>query len=170
MSSLYLFYCLENKYQIDKTAKSQFVQHNIKYSNYFTTPTPLNNWLWYLVAANDSGYNIGYISVFDKNNINFHFFSRNDSLLTPVIDHEDVQHLLRFSRGFYTVEKRKDTLVFNDLRFGQITGWQDASAHFVFHYYLEHENDANKLVVQRGRFENWNWSTVKSLIKRIGGN
>ena len=39
----------------------------------------------------------------------------------------------------------------------------------VFHYYLQHPG-ANRLVVQRGRFEKWDWSAVKSFWKRIKGN
>jgi inner membrane protein len=171
LSSLYLSYCLVNKFAVDKRVTTQLAAQKINYKNYFTTPTPLNNLLWYVVAANDSGYYIGYASVFDKKkNIGFHFFPQNDSLLRPVSNHEDLQHLIRFSRGFYTVEKWKDTLVFNDLRFGQITGWQNVNAHFVFHYYLQHPAEDNKLVIQRGRFENWNYATVASLIKRIEGN
>lgn len=170
MSCIYLLYCLMNKFQIDSRVNKQFAAQKIIHTDYFTTPTPLNNWLWYVVVENDSGYNIGYTSVFDKTkNIDFHFFPRNDSLLKHVSNHEDLQHLIRFSKGFYSVEKWNDTLVFNDLRFGQIMGWQNPNSHFVFHYYLEHERD-NKLVVQRGRFENWNVSTVKYLIRRIEGN
>lgn len=40
---------------------------------------------------------------------------------------------------------------------------------FAFHYYLEHPAD-NVLVVQRGRFDKWDWDVVKSLWKRIKGN
>ena len=93
---------------------------------------------------------------------------RNDSLLAPIADHEDLQHLIRFSQGFYTVEKYRDTLLFNDLRFGQILGWQDPRQQFVFHYYLQHPDD-NRLVVQRGRFTGWNWLVVKNLWRRIRG-
>jgi len=59
--------------------------------------------------------------------------------------------------------------VFNDLRFGQILGWQHPEGKFVFHYYLQHPGD-NTLVVQRGRFEGWNWDAVKFLWFRVKGN
>jgi inner membrane protein len=59
--------------------------------------------------------------------------------------------------------------VFNDLRFGQMTGWYDPASKFVFHYYLQKGDRENKLVVQRGRFANWNRSTTESLLKRIAG-
>jgi inner membrane protein len=62
-----------------------------------------------------------------------------------------------------------DTLVLNDLRFGQIIGWKDPKEKFVFHYFLQYPDD-NKLVVQRGRFAKWDWSVVEALWRRIKGN
>ncbi|MBX9781762.1 MAG: metal-dependent hydrolase [Chitinophagaceae bacterium] len=167
---IYLSYCTVNKIRINRDVKEIFAKQNIRYTRYFTTPAPLQNWLWYIVAGNDSGYYVGFRSVFDsKKEIAFEYFARNDSLLAPVADHEDLQKLIRFSQQFYTVEKYNNTLVFNDLRFGQILGWQNARGRFVFHYYLQHPQD-NQLVVQRGRFEGWNRQTVSVLMKRIKGN
>lgn len=170
MSTIYLLYCGLNKIKIDSDVRDVFKKQHIVYNSYFTTPTPLNNWLWYVVAANDSGYNIGYRSLFDKERkIDFHFISRNDSLLKPVSDHEDLQKLIRFSKKYYVVQKWGDTLVFSDIRFGQMIGWKNPSARFAFHYFLQHPAD-NKLVVQRGRFAGWDIAAFKALLRRIRGN
>jgi inner membrane protein len=170
LSALYLLYCLINKVQINSDTKDILKKQQISYTKYFTTPAPLQNWLWYVVAGNDSGYYVGFRSLSDsKKEIAFQYFPRNDTLLEPVQDHEDLQRLIRFSQQFYTVEKWNDTLVFNDLRFGQIIGWQNPRGKFVFYYFLQHPED-NRLVVQRGRFEGWNRQTVYSLVKRIKGN
>ena len=169
-SSLYLLYCIFNKSMINRDVKEILKEQNIQYTRYFTTPTALQNWLWYVVAGNDSGYHIGYRSVFDnKNQIDFEYFPRSDALLDSVEDTEELQKLKRFSQEFYTVEKWNDTLVFNDLRFGQITGWQNPRNKFVFHYFLKDRAD-NKLVVQRGRFSGWNKESFNSLLNRIKGN
>jgi inner membrane protein len=169
LSALYLFICLINKAKINADVKDILRKQQISYTRYFTTPAPLQNFLWFVVAGNDSGYHIGFRSLFDsKREIAFQYFPRNDSLLNPVHNHEELQQLIRFSKQFYTVEKWSDTLVFNDLRFGQIIGWENPRGQFVFHYYLQHPN-GNKLVVQRGRFEGWNWRVVKSFLRRIGG-
>lgn len=168
---VYLAYCGINKLTIDHRVRESFALQHIPHERYFTTPAPLNNWLWFTVAGNDSGYYVGFRSVFDrKQEMDFQFFPRNDSLLEPVKDHEDLQKLIRFSKQFYTVEKWNDTLVFNDLRFGQILGWQNPKERFVFHYFLEHPDKTNKLVVQRGRFAGWNKEAVKNLWNRIRGN
>jgi hypothetical protein len=39
-----------------------------------------------------------------KPGIDFTFFPSNESLLKPVLDHQDAQQLLRFAEDFYTVE------------------------------------------------------------------
>jgi len=80
-----------------------------------------------------------------------------------------VQRLIRFSQQFYTMEQWNDTLVFNDLRFGQVIGWADPKEKFAFHYYLKPDAD-NRLVVQRGRFAKWDKEAVKKLFQRIRGN
>ncbi|MBC7536265.1 MAG: metal-dependent hydrolase [Ferruginibacter sp.] len=169
-SGLYLLYCLFNKSRVDSDVKYILNRQHISYSRYFTTPAPLQNWLWFVVAGNDSGYYVGFRSLFDtKKEIPFQFFARNDSLLTAAKRTEGIQQLTRFSQGFYTLEKCQDTLVFNDLRFGQNMGWQHPGARFVFHYYLSYPKE-NALVVQRGRFEGWNVQTLRFLLKRIKGN
>lgn len=168
--SLYLLYCISNKFRIDNKTRYALIHQEIHYNRYFTTPTPFNNWLWYVVAETDSGYQIGYRSVFDNNvHMEFKYFPRNDSLLKPWNGQKDLRKLIRFSRGYYTAGISNHGIVFNDLRFGQMMGWENNNADFVFHYYLNDTN-ANHLVVQRGRFANWNWNAVKIFIHRIRGN
>jgi len=170
ISTLYFMYCIANKIKTDTDIKDILQKQHIVYDRHFTTPTPLNNWLWYIVAGNDSGFYIGYHSVFDsKKQIDLCYVPKNNLLLSPFFDREDVKHLVRFSKGFYTIEKWNDTLVFNDLRFGQMVGWYDPKEKFVFHYFLQNKK-GNKFVVQRGRFAKWDAAVIRSLIKRIEGN
>ena len=170
MSTIYLLYCGLNKIKIDNDVKDVFKKQQISYNKFFTTPTPLNNWLWYVVAENDSGFNIGYRSLFDRERkIDFRFVPKNEQLLKPVNNHEDLQKLIRFSKGYYAVQEWNDTLVFNDLRFGQMIGWKNPEARFAFYYFLQHP-DENKLVVQRGRFAGWDKDALRALLKRIKGN
>jgi inner membrane protein len=101
---------------INSDVKKSLQAQHIAYTRYFTTPAPLQNWLWFVVAGNDSGYHVGYRSLFDHSDtIAFQYFPRNAHLLQPVATREDIHRLLRFSQQFYTVEKYYDTLVFNDL-------------------------------------------------------
>ena len=171
LSSIYLFYCCLNKLIIEKDIRLILGHQKIAHQKYLTTPTPLNNWLWYVVVKNDSGYLVGYRSVFDKrNSIDFNFFPRKENLLQPFIHTDEVKKLVRFSQDYFTIEKWNDTLVFNDLRFGQVIGWYDPNERFVFHYFLQHPAKDNKLVVQRGRFAKWNKNSIDSLLSRMAGN
>ena len=104
-----------------------------------------------------------------KKTIDFTYFNRNNDLLETIENKEELYKLKRFSQGFYTIEKWNDTLVFNDLRFGQMKGWENPKGKFVFHYFL-HKDIDNTLVVQRGRFKDWNKKTVVSLFERMKGN
>jgi len=97
------------------------------------------------------------------------FSPQHKYLLDAIKNKEEAAKLVRFSQNFYAVEERKDTIVFNDLRFGQIVGWYDPAAGFAFYYYLQPESD-NTLVVQRGRFAKWNSVSFQSFIQRIKGN
>jgi inner membrane protein len=170
VSCTYLTYAGYNKWVVNEVVESSLSQQKISYQEYFTTPTPFNSWLWYVVAKDTAGFHIGYRSVFDRSStIPFHYVARQDSLLAPVRGQEDLQHLLRFSKGYYTVQNWNDTLVLNDLRFGQILGWQDPGARFVFYYYLQHPG-ANTLLVQRGRMAGWNADTWVTFWERIKGN
>ena len=169
ISSIYLGWGIMNKFKVDEAVKASLSRQQIAFDTYFTSPTPFNTLLWFAVASNDSGSYVGYRSVFDSHNhIDYQFFPRQDSLLQLAPDQDEVKRLIRFSQGYYTVEIRGDTLIFNDLRFGQMIGWQKPRAGFVFHYYLRPELD-NRMVLQRGRFANWDKSATRALVNRALG-
>ena len=90
-----------------------------------------------------------YLTVKSRSTLNI--FPRNEFLLDSVEDTEALQKLKRFSQEFYTAEKWNDTLVFNDLRFGQMMGWQNPRNKFVFHYFLKDSAD-NTLGCSAGSF------------------
>jgi len=130
---------------------------------------PLQNWLWFVVAGNDSGYHVGYRSVFDHTTeMQLEYFPHNTILIGRQSNKKEVRQLIRFSQQFYTIEKKEDSLLFNDLRFGQVIGWQNSKEQFAFHYYLTPKID-NRLVVQRGRFAKWDWGALQSFFRRIKG-
>ncbi|MFZ1685793.1 MAG: metal-dependent hydrolase [Flavobacteriales bacterium] len=170
-SMCYLGFCAWNKTSMEREVHRMLDQQHVTYTRTFITPTVLNNWLWYVVAGDDRGYHIGYRSVFDTaDTLELHYFPRRTELLDQVEDKVELDYLVRFAQEFYTVEQLPDsTLLFNDLRFGQIMGWRDPQAKFVFHYYL-HDPARNQLVVQRGRFGGWDSDAVPSLVRRIRGD
>lgn len=160
-----VFYCcfaLVNKINIEKSVE----KHLTHSSRYFTAPTLLNNFLWTAVIQDSTGFQVGYKSIFSKKEFVFTRFEQHQTYLDSIHDHQEVMDLKVFSQGFYTLEKWNDTLVFNDLRFGQINGWENPSSKFAFHYFLSHPAD-NDLVVQRGRFAALNVQSAKVLWTRM---
>ncbi len=166
---LYLIVAITIKLSVLSASKKEFVRQDIDASKYMVTPTPLNTMLWYIVAEQRDGYLIGYRSIFDEESPIFTFHPRNDRLLEPVHQYKDLQHLKRFSQGYYVVTDRNGDLIFNDLRFGQVFGWIDPHADFTFQYYLE-QPDTNTMVVQRGRFAKVTQRNIAATLKRIAGN
>lgn len=167
---VYPCYGVVNKLSVNSRLKQSFPELGVPVTQYFTTPTPLNTWLWYVVANTEGGSYVGYHSVFDaKDSITYEFFPRNDSLLKPYEGRDDLRYLREFSQGFYTADRWKDTVAFNDLRFGQMLGWRNRRGRFVFHYYLSHPTE-NEFLVQRGRFTGWNTREVVEFVRRIRGN
>jgi inner membrane protein len=166
---VYFLIAFQNKRTVSDRVNKSLTEQNIQPKRYFTSPTALNSLLWYSVAEVDSGYYIGYSSVFDrKASLDFNFFPRHEFLLSDVEDAYSVGLLKRFSQGYYTINKVDSTLIFSDLRFGQANGWQDPKAPFTFQWYLQ-KPEENLLVIQRGRFSGWNKETVLSLLQRIKG-
>ena len=166
-SVIYLMFALYNKFHIDKQVKQEIAASANQSARYFTTPTLLNNLLWFVAIEDSLGYNIGYRSITDTSSkTDFTYFPKNEQLLNPVHDHKEVMELKTFSQGYYTVEQWADTLVFNDLRFAQTNGWEDPNSKFAFHYYLSHPDD-NDLIVQRGRFAKFNWQAAKRMWRRM---
>jgi inner membrane protein len=171
ISSLYLCVCLINKTIINKRIESTLKSKGVECKRYFATPTAFNNMLWYCVVEVDSSFYIGYSSIWDSSNeISFIKFDHQRYLIANTSDDEEIENLIKFSNGYFTVEQIEDgTLLFNDLRFGRIAGWQNQPTEFSFHYYLKNP-DKNLLVVQRGRYAEWNLATMKSLLIRMMGD
>ena len=168
---LYLFCAIFNKIWVKKQVEKSLQAKRISFKSTIITPTSFNTLLWYIVAATDSGYMVGYRSVFDRNSFltPFKYYPKNEQLLQGVDKTVNVKRLLTFADNYYTIQHLGDTLAFNVLRFGQVLGWQDdPKVHFAFEYFLNPSYD-NTLVVQRGRFKGWNRKTLIKMYQRIKG-
>lgn len=168
--SVYFLYASLHKVHVNRVVEKSMEEEKTAYRNFITTPTPLNNFLWYVIAARDSGYDIGYYSVFDHSEkILFRYIPKNDFMLSTVAkEDDDVKKLIRFSQGYYQIEKTNQSLVFNDLRFGQIGGWFNGDAPFIFQFSLSRNAD-NDIMIQRGRMRALEKKTIGELIERIKG-
>lgn len=169
LSGSYLLFTMVNKILVNETIEKTLTKNHISNDNYFTTPTPLNNFLWYIVASDSNGIHIGYYSVFDKtDSIQYASIIRDPHLTDSLKGNEDVKKLVRFSQGYFKLEKENDVVVFSDLRMGQLGGWADPTAPFVFRYFLT-ERKNNSLVIQRGRMQALQDGAFMKLWERIKG-
>lgn len=170
LAGLYLATCIFNKLTVNHTVEKDLSHKHIQYDEYMATPTPLNNLLWYIIARKDNNCFIGYYSLLDKTGyIDYQSVNRNDSVLLTYKNSEEIIKLVRFSKGFYTVVRTDSSLIFSDMRFGQLGGWSDKNAPFIFNFNIEKTVD-NRVALQQGRFKSFQPDVMGKLIRRIEGH
>jgi inner membrane protein len=169
ISTLYLVFTIVNKRHIDSVITDAFNKKNISAPDFVSTPTPLNNFLWMTYSPDNTGYWFGYYSVFDKTkDIDFYHVNKNDSLLKPFSSDGSVKLLKQFSKGYYVMSQNDSLVFFNDIRFGQIGGWNQPDSAFVFSFKLN-KNANNAAVLSRTKFKTSFADAFASLVNRIKG-
>jgi inner membrane protein len=169
LSGAYLVFITINKLYVNRVVRSNIIEQNMACADFMATPTPLNNLLWYIVVKGDKEQHVAYYSLLDESKtLSFETFKMNDSLLGFPCDEQSVKDLKQFSRGFYVVKLENDTIVFSDIRFGQLNGWVKKNTPFVFNFKLE-RNCSNRKALQQGRFASFNDDALQQLWDRIGG-
>jgi len=165
--SFYVLMSAYNKSLINNIVQSSMQEQHIKPKRYFTSPAPLQNFLWYIVLETNDGYYISYKSLFEKDpGVHYQFYKSQHQYAHLVDNHEEFQRLIRFADHYYILDSSQGNLVFNDLRFGQQNGWETSDGPFVFRFILNHPSD-NSLLIQRGRIEGWNLNTLNRFIRRV---
>ena len=94
--------------------------------------------------------------------------AQNESILDHFPDDESIHKLKRFAKGYYVIDSTNGEVYFNDIRFGQISGWDNYESNFVFRYILGADAN-NDLVIQRGRIEGTGKKALQSLWTRMWG-
>jgi inner membrane protein len=143
LSSMYLCMTLFNKHMVNTVFEKNFKRQGINYIRYSTRPTPFNTILWSITAETTLGYLVGYYSLLDKDEeVKFTWFPKQHELLDKYSDNKKIQKLLKITDGYYTVTMDKDSITVNDLRFGQLDGFEKGREDFVFAYQIvERGND-----------------------------
>lgn len=164
---LYLCNAYNNKLIVESDVKRSLAQSDFKWNRILITPTPFNSWLWYIVIERQNDFLTGYRSVFDTaSTIKFTSTPKQYKWLGGLAPREDIAHLVRFSNGYYAIQKWNDTLVLNDLRFGKMMGWENPDNRYVFYYYVE-QPGSNQFLIQRGRVQGWTLQSMKKFVQRI---
>lgn len=164
---LYVFYAMVHKYEVVKDVEAGVSTATGVSGKMLVTPAPFQHWLWFVVISERNGYWLGYRSVFDTGSYRPQtFVPQQAHWLEDVKDHESLQKLVRFSRGFYSVDRDARGLLLNNLRFGQVLGWRYPDRGFVFRYYLSHPQDS-ELLIQQGRIQGWSMPEWRYYAARV---
>ena len=124
LSSAYICWSLIAKVAIDQKVETALINRGIQVNAYVSTPAPLTTMLWRVVVMSDGDYYEGYASVFDKStDVTLNAYSTYPELLDDIQDEWGVLRLQWFTRGFYSVRKKKDKVVLSDLRMGVECGY-----------------------------------------------
>lgn len=167
VSTLYLITGLVNKAYVNSIAEKNISESGLSPTSYFSSPTPFNNVLWYIVVQDKKQFLTGYYSIFDGDaGIDFEQVNKNDFLLSPFSGTQDLENLKRFSQGYYCASQKDSSVVFNDMRFGRDDGWIKSHAGFSFNFDFQKDR-RNLFLIQRGRFKSLSWKTAKGIISRI---
>lgn len=146
MSSAYMVLTLVTKSIVHTRVEDSLVRQGITYNAISTRPAPFNTILWTANVDLGDHYALGYHSLLDtKPEVEFVHVARNLVLLGPWADHDKVRRLVQLTEGNYVIQMRNDTLLFCDLRFGQI-GEPAPDKAFVFSYALIPEGEDLRVV------------------------
>ena len=136
ISSAYMLFTVVCKRIAVGAIASSLDRQHIPYVDFSTRPTPFNSILWSVNVDAGDHYLLGYHSLLDtKPEVEFVRVDKGLQNLGPWADHDKVRRLQVLSDHNFVVRSRSDTIVFNDLRFGQM-GEPSPDKPFVFAYLL----------------------------------
>ena len=110
-------------------------RQGIHYLEMDTKPAPLNTILWTANVETPDAFLIGDYSLFDSELVRFKSYPKNHHYLGPLIHDPEVQRLIKITKGWFIITSQDGELYFNDLRFGKINPFDEASS-FTFSYRL----------------------------------
>lgn len=173
ISSLYMAFTIWNKSRINDVFVKTLEKENIEYKRYMTSPTILNNVLWFCLAERETDYVLGLYSQFDKKNeVVLSTMNKNWDLLAAKDDDDVINTLDWFSNGYYSVMKRKDgSLQINDMRYGTFDGNATNEESFIFRFGVEKQENGHYRLIdeQAGPPNEDRRDMLKNLFARIKG-
>ncbi len=169
LSLVYLLITITIKLNINKIINDEIVRQEIHDSEFMGIPSPLNNLLWFVLIKEGNDYRTGYYSILDSTkHIQLQRIKRNDSLLSPYENVNDVQLLRRFSKDYYSLRPIEGGIQFSDMRFGQLSVADTANPEFVFNFDVREKNGST--IVTQSEFKKLQEGDLYRLRRRIMGH
>lgn len=120
LAHIYFLLTIANKFYVNQKFETAFKVQNIQPKSYLSNPVIFSNLLWCAVAKDDSMCYIGYYSILQNTPaIRFDGYKKNEHLLQKIKDREGVATLRWFSKDYFVVEEKKDSIAFYDVRYGK---------------------------------------------------
>jgi inner membrane protein len=137
-SSYLLLSCFIKIYAVKQFEKA-LLKQGIQYSEIIVKPTAFNLILWNANIATLDNYLLADYSLFDTQPISFTAYSKNKILESRLKGNSDFEKLKKASEGWYIISQKKETLYFNDLRFGLLDD-NPKNPQFAFSYQFIADN------------------------------
>lgn len=166
IAAVVLIFSIINKEKITHQAVNQLKSQGLSYNRLITTPTPLTNFYWAVVAENENGFYVGYLRNFsDSDKVNFRFIPRNDEYINNIEENPKIKNLKRFTKGFYIVDKDSTNNIWmHDLRYAGLD--IDNPNSYVFTFEIKEEQ--GKIEVKRTHpNRSINYNAIKKYFEKI---
>lgn len=139
----YIGWTFTNKFKVNDVMEQTLSAKNIEYSRYMTGPTILNNVLWSGTAETDSSFYTGLYGFNDKQKeFKLVEIPKNHSWLDAKADDKVINTLDWFSKGYYSVLRRKDgRLQVNDMRYGTFRDGTVGEDSYIFRFVVEKDEN-----------------------------
>ncbi|CAM2006527.1 metal-dependent hydrolase [Acanthopleuribacter pedis] len=121
LSSSYLALTQFNKHQALAVFREAIVKEPQLRGDgrWMTMPGVFNNVVWRGLYLEDDTLYESYYSFFgDKERVRFRVIQRGKAVRARLGEHEQLERLIRFSKGFYLLRQEPDRVVYTDVRFG----------------------------------------------------
>lgn len=162
---LFTSFSVFNKLYIEKSFTAQLNCDGTEFTRIKTSPLPATNFLWLILAEDSTGYYYGYRSTFDKGKTKLTYIKRNQELLGEFKNNAMVKNLIRFTEGFYAVNKlENDPLLLYDLRFGSMA-FNDKNW-FVFTFEISGNNE-NVIISRSNPNRSFSLQNFKNYFERL---
>jgi len=141
----YIGWTFYNKHEVNNVMENTLSTYNIDYKRYMTGPTILNNLLWSGTAETDSSFYTGLYAFNDKKK-EFKLIEvpKNHDWLDAKEDDKVINTLSWFSKGYYSVLRRKDgRLQVNDMRYGTFRDGTVGEDSYIFRFVVEKDAEGN---------------------------
>jgi len=119
-STFYLLWSAAAQAWVTQHARQALQAQGLPSQSVLVTPAPLNTIVWRVVALDGERFHEGFYSLLDGDRaMRFVAHPRGEALALQNADHPHVQAMVRFTDGFFKVQRVAEHLVLTDLRMGQ---------------------------------------------------